>query len=82
MYFVPSKHTTHPIHLNWLDLITIQILHKEYELQRMYVLNNVRWAQMQTAKPLIPEPSSYEVEIATEELGRYKLLGIDQIPQN
>jgi hypothetical protein len=35
---------------------------------------------MPTAEPLVPEPSSFEVEIGTEKLKRYKSPGTDQIP--
>jgi hypothetical protein len=35
---------------------------------------------MLTAELLVPEPSSFEVEIAIEKLKRYKSLGTDQIP--
>jgi hypothetical protein len=34
----------------------------------------------QTAGPLVPEPSFYEVEIAIEKLKRYNSPGTDQIP--
>jgi hypothetical protein len=34
---------------------------------------------MHPADPLVPEPRSFEVEIATEKLKRYKFLGIYQI---
>jgi len=34
---------------------------------------------MNTAKPLVPEPSSFKVEIAVEKLKKFKLPGIDQI---
>jgi len=34
---------------------------------------------MHTAEPLVPESSSFEFEIATEKLKRYKSPGIDQI---
>jgi hypothetical protein len=33
-----------------------------------------------TAKPLVPEPSLVEVEIAIGKLKRYTALGTDQIP--
>jgi hypothetical protein len=33
-----------------------------------------------TAEPLVPEPSAFEVEMATEKFKRYKSQGIDQIP--
>jgi hypothetical protein len=35
---------------------------------------------MHTAEPLVPEPSSFEVDIPVEKLKRYKSPGIDQIP--
>jgi hypothetical protein len=35
---------------------------------------------MQTAEPLTPEPSSFEVEITIEKLQRYKSPHINQIP--
>jgi hypothetical protein len=35
---------------------------------------------MYTAEPLVPEPSTFEVEMAIEKLKRNKLPGIDQIP--
>jgi hypothetical protein len=35
---------------------------------------------MHTGETLLHEPSSFEVEIATEELKRYKSLGTDQNP--
>jgi hypothetical protein len=44
------------------------------------VENDVRQIEMRTTEPLVPEPSSFEVEIATDKLKRYKLPGIDQIP--
>jgi hypothetical protein len=35
---------------------------------------------MHTDEPPVPELSSFEVEIATEKLKRYKLPSTDQIP--
>jgi hypothetical protein len=42
--------------------------------------NDVRQAEINTAEPLVPEPSAFEVEMAIEKLKRYKSPGIDQIP--
>jgi hypothetical protein len=42
--------------------------------------NDVRQTEIHTAEPLVPEPSSSEVEIAIGKLKRYKSPGIDQIP--
>jgi len=40
----------------------------------LYQLLNVHGQnEMHTAKPLVPHPSSHEVEIAIEKLERYKL---------
>jgi hypothetical protein len=36
--------------------------------------------EIHTTEPLVPEPSSSDVEIAVEKLKRYKSPGIDQIP--
>jgi alkylated DNA repair dioxygenase AlkB len=35
--------------------------------------------EIHTAEPLVPDPSPFEVEIATANLGRYKLQGNDHI---
>jgi hypothetical protein len=35
---------------------------------------------MHTAEPLVPEPSSSDVEVAIGKLKRYKSPGVDQIP--
>jgi len=43
-------------------------------------VNDVRQVDVHTAKPLIPEPSAFEVELATEKLKSHKLPGTDQIP--
>jgi hypothetical protein len=43
-------------------------------------VNDVRQTEIHTAKPLVPDPSSFEVEIDTEKLKRYKSPGSDEIP--
>jgi hypothetical protein len=55
---------------------------KNYFCQLLNVcgVSDVRRTEIHTAEPLVPEPSSFEVEIATEKLKRYKSPGIDQIP--
>jgi hypothetical protein len=42
--------------------------------------NDVRQAEIHTAEPLVPEPSAFEVEMAIENIKRYKSPGIEQIP--
>jgi len=39
-----------------------------------------RQAEINTAEPLVPEPSAYEFELAIETLRSHKTSGIDQIP--
>jgi hypothetical protein len=43
-------------------------------------VNDVRQTETHTAEPLVPVPSSSEVEIAIEKLKMYKSPGTDQIP--
>jgi hypothetical protein len=43
-------------------------------------VNDVRKTEIRTAEPLVPEPSSSEVEIAIEKLKSYQSPGFDQIP--
>jgi hypothetical protein len=42
-------------------------------------VNDVKQTEIHTAEPLVPELSSFEFEIAIEELKTYKSLGIDLI---
>jgi hypothetical protein len=39
----------------------------------------IRWTEIQTAEPFVPEPSISEVEVAIGQLKRYKSPGADQI---
>jgi len=50
------------------------------QLLNVHGVNNVRQAEIQTAKPLVHEPTAFEVEMATEKLKSHKLSGTDQIP--
>jgi len=43
-------------------------------------VTDVRQTEIHTAKPLVPEPSASEVELATEKLKSHKSPGTDQIP--
>jgi len=43
-------------------------------------VNDIRQTEIHTAEPLVPEPSVFEFEIATEELKRHKSPVVDQIP--
>jgi hypothetical protein len=44
------------------------------------MVNDVGQTEIQTAEPLVLEPSSCEVVTAVEKLKRYELPGNDQIP--
>jgi sorting nexin-29 len=50
------------------------------QLLNVHGVNDVRQTEINTAEPLVPEPSSFEVDIAIEKLKRYKSPGIDQMP--
>jgi hypothetical protein len=50
------------------------------QLLNVHGVNEVRQTELHTAEPLVPEPSSSEVEIAIEKLRSYKSPGSDQIP--
>jgi hypothetical protein len=43
-------------------------------------VNEGRQAEIHTTKPLVPEPSAFNVELAIEKLKSHKSPGIDQIP--
>jgi hypothetical protein len=49
-------------------------------LLNLHGVNDVKQTEIHTAEPLVPEPSSSEVEIAIEKLKRCKSPSIDQIP--
>jgi hypothetical protein len=44
------------------------------------VVTDVRLTEIDTAEPLLPEPSAFEFEVAIVKLKRHKSPGIDQIP--
>ena len=46
----------------------------------MHGFNEVRQTEIHTAKPLVPKPSAFEVELAIEKLKIHKSPGTDQIP--
>jgi hypothetical protein len=56
------------------DSHSILIRWKNYfcQLLNVHGVNDVRQTEIYTAEPLVPEPSSSEVEIAIEKLKRYK----------
>jgi hypothetical protein len=50
------------------------------QLLNVHGVNGVRQTEIHTAEPLVPEPSSSEVEIAVEKFKRYKSPSTDKIP--
>jgi hypothetical protein len=46
----------------------------------VHSVSDVRQIGIHTAKPLVPDPSPFEVEIDIENLKRYKSPGSDGIP--
>jgi hypothetical protein len=50
------------------------------KLLNVHWVNDVRQTEIHTAKPLVPEPSALEFELAIEKLKSHKSRGIDQIP--
>ena len=51
-----------------------------YQLLNIHGINDVRQTEIHTAKPLIPAPSAFKIEMAIEKLKSHKSSGIDQIP--
>jgi hypothetical protein len=49
------------------------------QLFNLYGVTDVRQTEIHTAKPQVPEPSAFEVKMATGNLKRHKSSGIDQI---
>jgi len=50
------------------------------QLLNVHEVNDVPQTEIHTAEPLVPDPSTLDIEIAIEKLKRHKSPGIDQIP--
>jgi hypothetical protein len=50
------------------------------QLLNVHRVNDVRLKEIHTAEPLLPKPSAFEVEMATEKITSHKPQGADQIP--
>jgi hypothetical protein len=48
-------------------------------LLNVHEVNDVRQVEIQTAEPLVPEPSAFEVEMAIKKLKGHRSTGTDQI---
>ena len=55
-------------------------MEEQFQFFSVHVVNYVRQREMHTAELLVPEPNTFEVEMAIEMLKRHKSPGIDQIP--
>ena len=51
------------------------------QLFNVHRFNYVRQTEIHTAETLVPESSSFEVQMSTEKLKRHKATGIDEIPE-
>jgi hypothetical protein len=51
-----------------------------FQLLNKHGVNDVRQTEIHTAEPLVPEPSAFEIELATEKLKRHKSPETGQIP--
>jgi hypothetical protein len=60
------------LHLHWKNYFS--------QLLNVHRVSDVRQIEIHTAEPLVPDPSPIKVEIATENLKRYKSPGSDRIP--
>jgi hypothetical protein len=50
------------------------------QLLNVQEVNDVKWTEINTAEPPVPEPSACEVELANEKLKSHKSPGTDKIP--
>jgi len=62
----------HSIVVRWRDYFS--------HLFNVHEVKDVGQAEINTAEPLVPEPSAFEVELAIGKLKRHKSPGIDEIP--
>jgi hypothetical protein len=52
------------------------------QLMNVHRVSDVRQIEIDTAEPLVPDPSFFEVEIAIAKMKRYKSPGSNQISKN
>ena len=50
------------------------------QLFNAHGFSDARQTYIHTAEPLVPQPSTFEVEMAIDKLKRHRSPGIDQIP--
>ena len=64
--------TSYSILARWRDYFS--------QLLNVHGVHYVRQTETHTAEPIVPEPSAFEVDLATEKLKSHKSPGTDQIP--
>ena len=64
----------------WLQYTTVRWRNHFSQLLNVQGINDVRQIDTHTAEPLEPQPSAFEVEMATGKLKRHKSPDTDQIP--
>jgi hypothetical protein len=62
------------------DNILIWLKNYFFQLLNIHRFSDVRKIDIHTAKPLVPDPSHFHLEIAIAKLEKYKSPGSDQIP--
>jgi hypothetical protein len=74
-----AKDEKRNLHADFYDILN-KWMNYFCQLLSVHGVNDGRQTEIHTAEPLVPEPCSFEFEIALEKLKRYKLPGTDQIP--
>ena len=52
-----------------------------FQILNVHWVNDVRQTEINTAEPLVPEPTAFEFELAIVELSTQELPGSDEIPR-
>jgi len=80
--YLPRSNIVKDEKVDWVaDSCSILVMWRNYfsQLLNVYGVIDVRQTEMHTAKPLVPEASASEVELAIEKLKSHKSPGIDQL---
>ena len=59
--------------------ISVRRMNHFSQLLNIHKVNDVKQTEKHKAEPLVPEPSAFEVELATEKLEGHKSPDVDQI---
>jgi hypothetical protein len=72
IYFAVSLADSHNILNGWKNYFS--------QLLNVHRVRDVKQTEINTAEPLVPDPSPFQFEIAIAKLKRHKSPGSDQIP--